>query len=203
MDGFTRHEVAWLAGLTRQEAEDLDAPSSSWGRLRLMGGGDELPVVVLRDAVHAAAARVAGGEARVVLELRARGLTLREIAVAVGVPAATVARHAREAIDAIVDELGASVDLPRVASAVPMCLRCGSRPRARVMAERSGGRVLRAERPSSLCLRCTTPALRGRLVVVVEGRRASRRPGETPAARIGVLLHGPSPTSAVPASSAG
>lgn len=121
MDHYTRHEAAWLLGLGVEEARDLDALlASSWGGGPTSDGDVGLPVVVLRNDVHAAAVRVAeralaaggGREAGLtvaVLALRGRGWTLRAIAAALGVSHAHVARRYAAGLQAILEELGEPV----------------------------------------------------------------------------------------------
>ncbi len=120
MDRYTRSEAAWLLGLSQREARDLDAQlRSSWhawdGDLVELGA---LPVVVLRNDVHAAAARVAqrkladgqhpreAGLTLAVLALRGRGLSLRMVAVELGITRSTAARRFRAGLDEVLEELG-------------------------------------------------------------------------------------------------
>lgn len=116
MDSYSRSEVAWLLGLSREEAEDLDAmPGSSWGGAPAVAGEGGLPVTVLRHEVQAAATRVArraaGGERAAaltiaVLALRGRGWSLRAVAVELGVSHSMVDRRFRAGLDDVLEELG-------------------------------------------------------------------------------------------------
>lgn len=117
MDSYTRGEVAWLLGISHGEAQDLDAPVSSWSGGPAPDGDARLPVVVLRSEVHAAAVRVAmraraagagheAGMTLVVLALRGRGETLRDVAAVLGVSHTHVARRFDAGVLAVLEELG-------------------------------------------------------------------------------------------------
>jgi len=102
------------------------------------------------------------------LLLRANGVTEREAAEAAGLDRMTARRHFRATIDAIADELGGVPEpLEDRVSRAPACMKCGQRPRARLdeMKRKQRGKppkVIKPERPSSLCMECLTEEEAGR-----------------------------------------
>lgn len=103
-----------------------------------------------------------------VVQLRVAGFGEHELAGLLGLSRATARRRFRASIDEILHELGGEPDQAERVSIPSACLRCASRPRARLAPvtrrHGRGRRTLRPERPSSLCEPCTPEDRRHLLV---------------------------------------
>lgn len=183
---YTRGEVAWLLGLSREDAVLSDAVPRSSANLNgnetsaSLAAYDETLVstVVRWSEVHGARRRVIArrladdgldaDEVRgqlVIAVLRSWGLTGPEVAEVVGMDRFVAERRFRGLIGAVLEELGGEAPaIPmRLDAPAPACLRCGSAPRVRSsMKVRRivDGRRRRVtiERQTSLCAACLEEA---------------------------------------------
>lgn len=157
MDGYTRNEVAWLLGLTREEAilEDASQPDSlahltDLDARDVRGDGlqewDPVMTVARWSDVHTARTRVLAGrlladgleprevhEELVIVTLTTWGVTGPEVAALVGLDRFTARRRFTGLLRYILDELGGEHehDVPMLARGADACLRCGANPRIR------------------------------------------------------------------------
>jgi hypothetical protein len=180
---YTRGRVVFLLGLSQRDARYLDEGFvSCLANCTVDGPGSPTthqewdPVFTIAEwnDVQRAGDRVDANqrdaEGQLVLELRGRGHTMREIAELVKGSAMGVHRSARGRLGLILEELGGEAEPPAPArSQVEACLRCATWPRARLRARyrniRGRGKVeVRAERQAAVCEHCLPEHLRGELV---------------------------------------
>jgi len=199
MDRYSKGEVAYLLALERWDAieDDASQPDScallnpdgplsgtthvEWDPIFTIARWHD--VQRARRAVIARRMRVDDVELAVivfeqrVLQLRALGLSEREVGELLGVDRLFARRRFGAAIADVLEELGGeALDEERL-STVPACMVCAERPRARLAEQRrkvrGGWKILKPERLSSLCAECTPAERRHRLVrpapVIVKG----------------------------------
>ena len=172
---YTRQEVVWLLGISREQAIEYDASQrdslaglTTNGPSTHQAGDGELPAIVRWHDIQAARRRITDGKhAQYVLEHACQGESTREIARAVGVSHMTVHRRFKASLDELLAELGAdSVD--EALSILPTCLigGCGG-PRVRlepVLRRVKGGwKTVLPERVASVCAEHLRPDFVGRL----------------------------------------
>lgn len=183
---YTRGEVAFLLGLTREDAILADAVPRSSANLSgnessaAMLGYDEtsLSTLVRWTEVQQArrrviARRLAGDgmapqemhEQLTIVVLRSWGLTGPEIADLVGLDRFSAERRFKGLVRDVLAELGGEAEPPpdRLDAPPPACLRCGVRPRVRsreAVRRLVDGvrRRITIERQTSLCARCLADA---------------------------------------------
>jgi hypothetical protein len=83
------------------------------------------------------------------------------LAAALEVSEATARRRFVTSMDAILEKFGGELLISEASSAVPACLRCGERPRARIVTfgpKAKGKARSRHERQSALCCVCLEAA---------------------------------------------
>ena len=171
---FTAGEVLRLVALTRADAIGVDAdPVCLTARLshdRRAGSADGPGMFAIARwwDVHDAAWTVLEERARRMLVARARGFGELELAGMFEVSVVTVHRTVRRSLELVLEQLGGAAEPLRALSVPSACLNCGQRPRARVRETRrrkpGGGWRVRPEHQSALCLVCTPPNRRSRLV---------------------------------------
>lgn len=189
MDGYTRGEVAWLLGLTREEAilEDACQPDSlahlsdedASDSHTATQEWDPVMTVARWSDVHHARTRVLarrllddGLEPRVVHEelvivtLTTWGVAGPEVAALVGLDRFSARRRFTGLLRYILDELGGEKehDAAMLARAADACLRCGRDERIRSQQKvrklvDGQRRRVTVEYQTSLCRGCLTEAL--------------------------------------------
>lgn len=188
MGDYTRGEVAWLLGLTREEAllEDACQPDSlahladedASDSHTATQEWDPVMTVARWSDVHTARTRVLAGrlledgvepvavqQELVIVTLTTWGLTGPEVAAIVGVDRFTARRRFSGLLRYILDELGGEQepDGQMLARRADACLKCGVRPRIRSQQKvrrlvDGMRRRITIERQTSLCLECLQEA---------------------------------------------
>lgn len=201
MDGYTRGEVAWLLGLTREEAILQDAcQADSLAHLADEDASDSHtatqewdPVMTVArwDDVHRARTRVLAqrllddglsvDEVRmelVIAYLRAWGIGEYDVARLVGIDRYAARRRFSGLLRYVLDELGGEKarDEAMLERRADACMRCAARPRIRwekKVRKMVDGRktTVRVERQTSLCAEC--------LLQAPPMRGSAKRPGTT------------------------
>lgn len=189
---YTRGRVAYLLSLSREDAIDEDAcQPDSLARCAPGGPGSpttheewDPPFAIAEwHDVHRAKDRVIrrgrAAEGALALELQLRGHTAREVGELLKASHVTAWRRARGLLDLILDELGGEASTAAAqTSQVEACLKCGTRPRARLRGRyrhvRGVGKVqTRPERQVGLCEECLPERLRGDVVHVRSWKAAA------------------------------
>jgi hypothetical protein len=164
---YQRREVVFLLSLKESDARDLSddvrSCAAGWGhKQHSLSPADTqpTPLIVRWHDVHLARDRVRellSAEHDRIVERRINGETGMGLAARLGVSEATVQRKLHSMIDAILNELGGEAVITEAASQPAACLKCGQRPRTRVVtygAKVRGKPRPRTERQSSLCTDC-------------------------------------------------
>lgn len=179
---YTRGEVAYLLGLTREDALLAEALPPSSANLngnessasRLAYDDTALSTLVRWSEVHQARRRVIahrlaqdGADEKEIASqltiavLRSWGLTGADVAEVVGLDRFAAERRFNGLLRSVVEELGGEAGTPptRLDAPPPACLKCGQRPRIRSRTKvrrKVDGRRQRVviERQTSLCAVC-------------------------------------------------
>lgn len=190
MDGYTRGEVAWLLGLTREEAvlEDACQPDSlahladedASDSHTATQEWDPIMTVARWSDVHDARTRVLAHQLLndgvepvvvhqeiVIVTLTSWGVTGPEVAAVVGLDRFTTRRRFTGLLRYILDELGGEYEhaAPMLARRADACMKCGVHPRIRTEHKvrrlvDGTRRRVTIERQTSLCLQCLEEAPR-------------------------------------------
>lgn len=168
---YTRDEVVWLLGMSRDEALEHDCSSPSFvatfaaeGLGAASAGDDEgLFRIALWWEIHNARRWVlnhglVSAPAVQVARLRAQGFTEQAAADVVGIDRNASRRYFERVVDAILDRLGGAAP-QRCSPPVPTCAKCGQRPavKSRDVRRRLHGQglvVVKPARQLSLCAGC-------------------------------------------------
>jgi hypothetical protein len=167
--GYTRNDVAFLLSLSHEEAIEQTFPvgsslrklSDETGAHGFCAEDHEVPLIARWAEVNAAKHRIIASKENIALmQLRLQGYTDEEVAGVLGLGRRTVGRRWRATLQEILEALGGEVEGTALAlDHIDLCLRCGERPRGRVMRRariwvNNSWRWKIVERPSSMCNAC-------------------------------------------------